>query len=201
MGADQLPDRQCGHFAGEQLVFAAVWAEALPDYVRGAVYGVFVLLRSGAVAGLSAAGAGDAGSGGRGAAAAVAGDSDGELSAEEARGGDGAVRLWGGGGSGSGANAGRLADGLLHVAVRVLHQHSGGDSGGLYDQPVRARSAVYQQEKRGGVRQPGIWAAVPVVGVPADHSGQGPGGGLVQRGVAAVGDADAGGVAGVVCAA
>src|ERR1700677_3353735 len=47
LGADQLSGGQRGDFAGQQLVFAAIWAQAVPDYLRNHLHHRFFLLRSG----------------------------------------------------------------------------------------------------------------------------------------------------------
>ena len=86
-----------------------------------------------------------------------------------------------------GPHVGRLADGHLFVALGVLHQHSGGDSGGDHDfagswktrhtfEAAKARTAG-----RGGIR-----AAGHLAGDAANHAGQGPAGGLVRRGMVAM---------------
>ena len=123
----------------------------------------------------------------------VAVDPAGELSASEAI--DGHGGLWAGdrGGAGAGADAGRLADRYLQLAVRVLHQHPGGHSGGDPDRELRPRSAVHQKRQSRRVRQYRLRAADGVDGLPADGAGQGAGGRLVWRAVGALGGGSADG--------
>ena len=66
-----------------------------------------------------------------------------------------------------GSDAGRLADGHLQLAVRVLHQYPCWRAGGVHDRPVHQGSRVHHEGSREQVRWAWVWVADGMDRMPA----------------------------------
>jgi len=181
LGADQLPGGQRRDPARVKLVRAALRPQALSADLRDHLHRRVVLLRGRSFAGGHSAGSRLARRGRGSLAAALAVHPAGKLSGGKALHVHGRLRTGDCCGSGARSHAGRLAYRHFQLALRLLHQYPGWDSGGHHDHPLRPRPALYQERQGRTLRQYRLRPADCVDRLSADRARQRAGRRLVWR--------------------